>query len=291
MPRVGDTAVLPVVALGCIYLQPVSCKTVPMHRSVRRSTPVPGIEVISIISDRTFPRHSHDEFGIGVLVDGVQESWSGRGMVEAKAGDIITVNPGELHDGIGQQGRPRHWRMLFLSPGALAHVAGYQAEAFEIEHPVLQKHQARAAILNAIAAATNEHPDIDEIEEAVLLAIHAVSDRFGLPNEGDPPSRSPSVMRVLERIETEADTPLSLEDYAATSGLSRFQILRRFAQEVGTTPHGYLVQHRVKLARRAIAAGLTLAEAAAACGFADQSHMTRAFVRQIGISPGRYRSG
>ena len=30
---------------------------------------------------------------------------------------------------------------------------------------------------------------------------------------------------------------------------------------------------------------LPLAEAAAACGFADQSHMTRLFVREYGVSP------
>jgi AraC-like DNA-binding protein len=38
-----------------------------------------------------------------------------------------------------------------------------------------------------------------------------------------------------------------------------------------------------------MADGQTLAQAAIQAGFADQSHMTRAFVRQLGITPGRYR--
>jgi len=46
------------------------------------------------------------------------------------------------------------------------------------------------------------------------------------------------------------------------------------------------LQRRVALARRLIAQGLPLAETAAACGFADQSHMTRQFVRKYGVSPG-----
>jgi AraC-like DNA-binding protein len=37
-----------------------------------------------------------------------------------------------------------------------------------------------------------------------------------------------------------------------------------------------------------IAAGLSLAEASAAGGFADQSHMTRHFKARFGITPGRY---
>ena len=54
----------------------------------------------------------------------------------------------------------------------------------------------------------------------------------------------------------------------------------------GLTPHAYQLQRRVALARRLIAQGLPLAEVAAACGFADQSHMTRQFVRKYGVSPG-----
>jgi AraC-like DNA-binding protein len=45
---------------------------------------------------------------------------------------------------------------------------------------------------------------------------------------------------------------------------------------------------RLGVARRAIAAGTPLAEAAAAAGFADQSHMTRQFGRAYGMTPGRF---
>lgn len=50
----------------------------------------------------------HDQFGIGLVERGAQKSLSGRGMVEAEAGHVITVNPGEVHDGIplGEGGAP-----------------------------------------------------------------------------------------------------------------------------------------------------------------------------------------
>jgi AraC-like DNA-binding protein len=48
------------------------------------------------------------------------------------------------------------------------------------------------------------------------------------------------------------------------------------------------MQRRVVLARRLIAHGGALADAAAAAGFADQSHMTRAFVRLLGVTPASY---
>jgi AraC-like DNA-binding protein len=45
---------------------------------------------------------------------------------------------------------------------------------------------------------------------------------------------------------------------------------------------------RLELARAAIASGAPLAAAAAGAGFADQSHMTRQFVRAYGLTPGRW---
>ncbi|WP_449405942.1 helix-turn-helix domain-containing protein [Massilia phosphatilytica] len=55
--------------------------------------------------------------------------------------------------------------------------------------------------------------------------------------------------------------------------------LRQFAGATGLTPHAYLIQRRIEAARALLARGAALADAAAASGFADQSHMTRIFIR------------
>lgn len=82
---------------------------------------------------------------------------------------------------------------------------------------------------------------------------------------------------------------LALSTLAAAAGLSRYQFLRAFSRLTGLPPHAYLLQRRVQRARRLVRAGLPLAEAAAASGFADQSHMTRCFVRSLGLTPGAFR--
>ena len=101
---------------------------------------------------------------------------------------------------------------------------------------------------------------------------------------------SPCIARALRRLDSASDKSVSLGELAALSGVSRFQLLRGFAREIGITPHAYLVQRRVRLARQLLADGQTPAQAAVQAGFADQSHMTRAFVRQLGITPSRYRA-
>ena len=58
--------------------------------------------------------HTHAVHGIGLIDAGDQTSASGRGPVQALRGEVITVNPGEVHDGVPMQGKKRQWRMLNL---------------------------------------------------------------------------------------------------------------------------------------------------------------------------------
>ena len=81
------------------------------------------ITAVDARCSRTFARHSHEEFGVGLGLSGAQRSWSGRGPVEAGAGQLITVNPAEPHDG-APIGEERSWSMLYVSPelvGDLVH--------------------------------------------------------------------------------------------------------------------------------------------------------------------------
>jgi AraC-like DNA-binding protein len=245
---------------------------------------------MTLASNHHFPRHSHDQFGIGVIAFGAQRSWSGVGHVEASAGDVIMVNPGEMHDGAPLHGDVRGWRMVYLDPTVVAgEVEDEIVGLVEIVRPVardplLARHFARLfACLTALRA------DCLAREENLLRSLLYILRQHGTarPSSGGP---SPSVARALQRLNSAPDTSVSLAELAALSGVSRFQLLRGFAREVGITPHAYLVQRRVRLARKLLASGHTPAQAAVQAGFADQSHMTRAFVRQVGVTPGRYRA-
>ena len=73
------------------------------------------------------------------------------------------------------------------------------------------------------------------------------------------------------------------------AGLSKYQVLRRFEKAYGVPPHAWLLQRRAERARVADSRRRRPRGGAAACGFADQSHMTRVFVRQFGFTPGAWR--
>jgi AraC family transcriptional regulator len=83
---------------------------------------------------------------------------------------------------------------------------------------------------------------------------------------------------------------MSLSEAASACGLSPNYFARAFKQSVGTPPHRWLLLQRVLRAKTLLRdAKLPLADIAAACGFADQSHFTRVFTSIVGASPGAWR--
>ncbi|WP_018633754.1 AraC family transcriptional regulator [Neomegalonema perideroedes] len=252
-----------------------------------------GVEAVFADSPHAFGRHTHDQFGIGVILRGAQRSLSGRGVVEAEAGDVITVNPGEVHDGAPLDARGRIWRMLYFDPAALADpicaLTEGGARNAELAHPALRDAAAATRFLSLFRAMIDPHGGRSEIEsrENLLLLLARLVERRHQERAGAPRA----IRRARERIDDDPAAPLSLGELAEIGGVSQFQLLRGFSKLTGLTPHAYLVQRRLQRARRMIAGGEGLADAAQASGFADQSHMTRLFVRAYGMSPGVYAAG
>ena len=97
----------------------------------------------------------------------------------------------------------------------------------------------------------------------------------------------PAVTRVVDYLEASAG-PVSLDSLAGLVQLSKSHLVRLFRTQMGLPPHAYLLRIRVSRACSFLAAGMPIAEAAHAAGFADQSHLTRHFKYYLGLTPGAY---
>ena len=95
--------------------------------------------------------------------------------------------------------------------------------------------------------------------------------------------------QVTDLMEAQLDLPLSLEEMAATCGLSPSHFARRFKATTGAPPHQKLIQLRVERAKRLLQGTMPIAEVALACGFSHQEHLTGVFRRLTGTTPAQYR--
>lgn len=136
------------------------------------------------------------------------------------------------------------------------------------------------------------HPQPQLIEEqAMKLMDHGLS-LLVLPR------RSPrgydhdrqAHSRVLEYIDDAIDGPLGLDEIAQVAGIPVLRFLRSFSIATGSTPHAYITDRRMQRARALLSAtDNPIADIAASCGFAHQSHLGAVLKDRLGLSPRQYR--
>jgi AraC family transcriptional regulator len=96
--------------------------------------------------------------------------------------------------------------------------------------------------------------------------------------------------RACEFIEANLGGDPSIMELAAICGLSSNHFAKAFKQTTGAPPHTWLLMRRIERAKRLLnETSLELAEIALACGFVDQSHLSRTFTKREGSSPGKWR--
>ncbi|MGY8660733.1 AraC family transcriptional regulator [Bradyrhizobium sp. UFLA05-109] len=98
------------------------------------------------------------------------------------------------------------------------------------------------------------------------------------------------VKRACEKLDSDLGGTLSLQRVAAEFGLSVSYFSRAFRISTGLPPHQWLLRQRVKVAKQLMTLrDLPLSEIAISAGFANQSHFTKVFTAQVGVSPAVWR--
>jgi AraC-like DNA-binding protein len=249
------------------------------RQAVLRYGAVPGVEGVETLEARDlrlhYDRHFHDTYAFGIVLRGVERCTVGRALNFYEPGTVPMFNPGEVHDGAPANEAGWSYRMVYVDPSLIAGERAFPRQARRdapARRRVLQ-------LFDAIDCGTQLG-----IEERLAAALETLLD-FKQPSA----AASAGLERVRERIDALCCEPLRLRDLCVLAALSPTRLLRSFCAAYGLTPHRYQQARRMAKARRLIALGAPLAEVATACGYADQGHLNRWFVRVYGTTPGRYR--
>ncbi len=257
---------------------------------IRHAPLQPGLERIeAFFAAHAYDPHRHDSYAIGWTLGGVQ-CFDYRGArQDSVTGCVIALHPDEQHDGRAGADRGFCYRMLYLEPRLVRDALGDRTKHLPfVPAPVLRDRRLLAAL--RLALDDLDRPLAEVEADDAILAIAEVLLECDPSARGRPasPACSVAVEHARQLLDGEFRRIVSAAELEATAGLDRYTLARQFRAMLGTSPYRYLTMRRLDHARASIRGGASLADAALAAGFADQSHMTRQFKRAYGLPPGRW---
>ncbi|BAV52792.1 AraC family transcriptional regulator (plasmid) [Mesorhizobium loti] len=102
---------------------------------------------------------------------------------------------------------------------------------------------------------------------------------------------SPTVVKLIELMQSNLAAPLTMADLAAAAGLSRRQVERLFRTNLGRSPCRYFLELRLEHAKLLLTqSALPILEIAVLCGFVSASHFSRCFRGAHQIAPHEARN-
>jgi AraC-like DNA-binding protein len=174
-----------------------------------------------------------------------------------------------------------------IFPKALADV--YSARNREVRNsgrPIIEKTYSHAADRSTDIKIVSVFP----LRDVKGKIIGTASINHALESGSDKPDWYRAIRAAVAHIDDHFREKLSIESLAHVSNMSASAFRRAFEKIMDTTPGAYITTIRINHARKLLTkTNKTISNIAEECGFYDQSHFTKAFIRLRRQSPGEYR--
>lgn len=231
--------------------------------------------------------HIHDECEIYVNMSGKVSFMVENRLYPVGWGDIILSRPYEYHHCVSHSNQPHeHYWILFTASGNEALLRPFFDRSLGERNRVVLSPRGKAAFLQICGRLLQRQCG----EE--LSSLRLFLDLLDLLNEGEAaaapgldaalPEELAGIVRYMHANFADA---LSIRGLAARFHCSVNTVERHFRRHLAVTPKGYLESIRLAHAKRCLAGGLPVQEAAARSGFSDCSRFIAVFKRQFGRTP------
>ncbi|MFJ9179081.1 helix-turn-helix domain-containing protein [Streptomyces sp. NPDC102360] len=254
---------------------------------------VPGVTEVfhAHFTRHAYPMHVHDTWTLLIVDEGAVRYDLERHEHGTPLGTVSLLPPHVPHNGQAATPEGFRKRVLYLAAGADgpldASFIGAAVDRPDLVDPLLRR---RIGQLHGALAGPG-----DELEAAGRLAL--VGERLrerlrpALAEVRKPVPDRRVAASLRELLDARVVEGVDLKEAAGLVHAHPAHLVRSFGAAYGIAPHQYLMARRVDRARGLLLGGQAPAEVAEACGFYDQSHLTRCFKRVVGVPPGRFARG
>ncbi|SMG54975.1 AraC family transcriptional regulator [Paraburkholderia susongensis] len=242
-----------------------------------------------------YPPHAHDTHCLAVVTGGALAVEVGQERRICRRGDVIVIDADVVHAGFAADDGQWKMRVEHVQPAALAayceKLGIARRERFEVTSPFIADAEL-SQHLYGVNWCSEWDNDRFKRSEVLACAVAALYARHASRSAGLPVVRREAdlVRAVKRRLGEDLHARLTLSTLANEFGVTPFVLLRAFVREAGLSPHAFQQQERIRNAMPLLREGRPIAEVGACSGFSDQSHFTRVFKQQTGVTPKVYQA-
>ena len=243
-----------------------------------------GIRVTHRVADRPpeqVLRHTHTDAHFVLVAAGDYVSVAD-GRPASGCPVLIYNPPGTTHNDHFKHGRGSFFA-ISMEPSKVSSVAG---ESSLPDGPLHLTAMSQFAIARRIAESCTSRAGGLELDALCHELLGSMDRQAQQESRKRPPWLSKAVELLYDRYTEE----LSIADIASGVGIHRIHLARSFRQYLRCTPADFARSRRLEMAIAMLTRSTRpLTEIALSCGFSDQSHLSKALSRHLGLPPGQYR--
>ncbi len=247
------------------------------------------------------PVHQHDFYEVYYFIGGsVEYSVEGR-TYELKSGDLLLINPLELHQPrIAPDQQDYERIVLWINKNYLSELCFNKTSltrCFDSSQPdhtnllrptKIQQSYISTMLDELITENTSDGYAVEIASEAILLRFLVELNRLTIDSKSalrKDEASSSIIPDVLEYINKHFCEKLTLNEIADEFFVSKYYLSHAFNNVVGTSVHRYIVLKRLIHAKQMLLSGIKSTTAATNCGFNDYAGFYRAFTAEYGVTP------
>lgn len=251
--------------------------------------------------------HHHDFYEVYYLLSGEMEYWVDGRIIRMQPGDLLLINPLELHRPMLEESSRNYERIvLWINKEYLETLFRDRMDLSRCFDTGLPTHthlirpdvSERSALTARMGEMVREYYSAEFGSElsayGLFLQFMVQLNRMAQKGEGrqeETQQLSPLVRNVLGYIGENLSEPMTLDDLAARFFISKYHLSHAFSREVGVSIYRYILLRRLMMARQLLTAGEAAGQVCRSCGFSDYTSFYRAFKSEYGISPREFVSG
>ncbi|URN93387.1 MAG: AraC family transcriptional regulator [Candidatus Pristimantibacillus lignocellulolyticus] len=238
-----------------------------------------------------FPTHFHEYYVIGYIEEGQRILICKGEKYIINPGDLLLFNPYDTHSCEQIDGKTLDYRCINVSSEVMENI---MLEMNGIKN--LPTFKQNVVIQSELVSTLKElhkkiSRDVNDFKkeelflyfmEVLIQAQSSISTKIPVSEAFD------EIEKVCNYLEENYTKTITLNHLSDLAGWSKYHLLRSFTKKKGLSPYSYLETIRVNHAKKLLEQGLKPIEVSFVTGFSDQSHLTKLFKRQIGLTPKQY---